>query len=82
MTDAELELTLLDDLLLRRATEGLDAADETRAARAARRDHPEVDEYRYERAAAAVLLASLPGIEPMPASVKRRLAARWRGPAG
>jgi len=81
MTDRRARVKILDELLLRRATEGLDAADDA-ALRALLAAHPEVDEYRYERAAAAVLLASLPGIEPMPASVRARLAARRRGPAG
>ena len=71
----------LDELLLRRATEGLDAADETLLA-ALLAASPGVDEYRFERAAAAVLLASLTELEPMPASVKQRLEQRWRGGPG
>jgi hypothetical protein len=81
MTERSDSLARLDELLLERATGGLDAAEEA-ALRALLAAHPEVDEYRYERAAAAVLLASLTAIEPMPASVKRKLAARWRGPRG
>jgi hypothetical protein len=69
----------LDELLLRRATEGLEPAEEAQLATLLAA-HPEVDEYRYERAAAAVLLASLTELEPMPSSVKHNLARRWRGP--
>jgi hypothetical protein len=76
MTERSESLRALDELLLRRATEGLDARDEA-ALDALLAAHPNVDEYRYERAAAAVLLASLPAIEPMPASLKRKLAGRW-----
>jgi hypothetical protein len=77
MSDFNASLARLDELLLRRATEGLDAAAaaELRALLAA---HPDADEDRYERAAAAVLLASLGEIEPMPASVKQNLARRWQ----
>ena len=78
MTDRATSLARLDELLLKRATEGLDGADEA-ALRALLAAHPEVDEYEYERAAAAVLLASLTDIEPMPASVRAKLATRWRG---
>jgi hypothetical protein len=76
MTDRSKNLSRIHSLLLRRATEGLDAVDEI-ALRALLAAHPEVDEYQYERAAAAVLLASLEVIDPMPADVKRRLAGRW-----
>ena len=74
------DLDRLDDLLLRRATEGLDDEDEAEL-RALLAKHPEADEYRYERAAAAVLLASLTELEPMPAAVKDKLAQRWSKPA-
>lgn len=79
MSDVERTAARLDELLLTRATEGLEAADETELA-ALLATHPEADEDRYERAAAAVLLASLTEIEPMPASVKRKLAQRWHKP--
>ena len=78
MTDRKRSLAALDELLLRRATEGLDVAEQARL-RELTAAFPEADEDRYERAAAAVLLASLRDIEPMPASVKRKLAEQWRG---
>jgi hypothetical protein len=78
MTESKRSARRLDDLLLKQAIEGLDAAEQT-ALRALLAEHTEVDEHRYERAAAAVLLASLPEITPMPAGVQRRLAGRWRG---
>jgi hypothetical protein len=77
MAERDQSAALLDELLLRRATEELSADEET-ALRALLEAHPEADEYRYERAAAAVLLASLQTIEPMPAMLQRRLAAKWR----
>lgn len=80
MTERSASSARLDELLLRRATEAL-AADEDAELASLLAAHPEVDEYRYERAAAAVLLASLTAIEPMPASLKRKLAHRWRGRA-
>jgi hypothetical protein len=64
----------LDELLLRRATEGLSRAEEARldALLAA---HADVDDLGYDMAAAAVLLAALTATEPMPEHVKRRIAA-------
>jgi hypothetical protein len=62
----------LDDLLLTRATQGLDAGEaqelERLLAAAA-----EVDEGSYERAAAAVCLAVLGGRSGLPSSVRARL---------
>ena len=78
MTDRKRSLAALDELLLRRATEGLDVAGQARL-RELLAAFPEADEDRYDRAAAAVLLASLTDIEPMPASVKRKVAEQWRG---
>lgn len=80
MSDGRATLARLDELLLRRATEGLDEPDSTEL-RALLAAHPDTDEDRYERAAAAVLLASLTEIEPMPAVVKQNLARRWRSGA-
>jgi hypothetical protein len=74
MTERSATLNALDELLLRRATEGLSRGEEVRldALLAA---HPDVDDFGYEMAAAAVLLESLTVIEPMPAHVKQRIAA-------
>ena len=77
MAERDQSAVRLDELLLRRATEQLSAEDEA-ALRALLEAHPDADEYRYERAAAAVLLASLRTIEPMPAALQHRLAAQWR----
>ena len=77
MSDEAAGLARLDELLLRRATEGLDDADQTELG-ALLSAYPDADVDRYERAAAAVLLASLTEIEPMPAGVKHNLARRWR----
>jgi hypothetical protein len=62
----------LDELLLARATEGLDAGEEQELARllAAERN---VDAGGYERAAAAVCLAVLGGRGRLPAALRARL---------
>ena len=62
----------LDELLLARATEGLDAVEEQELARllTAERD---VDAGAYERAAAAVCLAVLGGRAKLPAALRARL---------
>jgi hypothetical protein len=62
----------LDDLLLARATEGLDAAEAQELGRllAAERD---VDTDRYDRAAAAVCLAVLGRGCALPSGVRARL---------
>lgn len=71
----------LDELLLARAIEGLDAAEERELAGllAAERD---VDAEVYERAAAAVCLAVLGGGERMPAALRARLDQGARAFAG
>ena len=62
----------LDELLLARATEGLDAADDRELARllAARTD---IDAGAYERAAAAVCLAVLGPGAKLPTALRARL---------
>jgi hypothetical protein len=70
-------MAVLDELLLRRATEGLSRVetarlDELLAA------HPDVDDFGYDLAAAAVLLGALSQTEPMPEHVKQRIAAGAR----
>lgn len=72
----------LDELLLARATEGLNAHERAELDELLVR-HPEVDANAYERAAAAVCLAALGRGGGLPESLRRRLetsAARlaWR----
>jgi hypothetical protein len=62
----------LDDLLLARATEGLDAAEEQELARLLTTER-DVDAGAYERAAAAVCLAVLGGRGELPAALRARL---------
>jgi hypothetical protein len=70
----------LDELLVARATEGLDA-DEQRELAALLAAHPDVDAESYERVAAAVHLAVLGAeAEAMPRALRERLessAARY-----
>jgi hypothetical protein len=61
----------LDELLLTRATEGLDAAESAELERLLAA-HPHTDEFAYDRAAAAVCLAVFGGAE-MPRGLKARL---------
>jgi hypothetical protein len=75
MAERSEALHRLDDLLLSRATEGLGVEEEA-ALRELLAAHPDVDEHAYDRAAAAVWLAALTHIDPMPESVKRAVAAR------
>jgi hypothetical protein len=62
----------LDDLLLARATEGLNAAEEQELARLLTLDR-DVDAGAYEHAAAAVCLAVLGGRGELPAALRARL---------
>jgi hypothetical protein len=62
----------LDDLLLARATQGLDAAEEQELERLLAAEH-DVDAGAYERAAAAVCLAVLGGRGELPAALRARL---------
>jgi hypothetical protein len=64
--------TRLDDLLLARATEGLDAEDAAELARLLAAE-PAADDGGYERAAAAICLAALRNPESMPGRVRARL---------
>ena len=70
----------LDDLLLARATEGLDAAEEQELARLLAAEH-DVDAGAYERAAAAVCLAVLGGRGALPAALRARLERSARAVA-
>jgi hypothetical protein len=62
----------LDDLLLARATQGLDAAETQELARLLAAQ-PDADDGSYERAAAAVCLAVLGGESALPGSLRERL---------
>jgi hypothetical protein len=62
----------LDELLLARATQGLDAAEEQELERLLAADG-DVDAGAYERAAAAVCLAVLGGRGELPAALRARL---------
>lgn len=62
----------LDDLLLERAAAGLDAPQLAQLERLLGA-HPDIDSDVYERAAAAVVLASLDTSEPLPASLREKL---------
>jgi hypothetical protein len=75
MTEPKESLRRLDDLLLSRAVEGL-RVDEEAALRELLTQHPDADEHVYDRAAAAVWLATLTHVDPMPERVKRVVAAR------
>jgi len=63
----------LDELLVARATEGLNAAQQRELVRLLAR-HPEVDAESYERAAAAVCLAALGALRAMPGALRERVA--------
>jgi hypothetical protein len=67
----------LDELLLLRATEGLDAADERELERLLAEERG-VDAGGYERAAAAVCLAVLGGGGAMPPALRARLERQAR----
>ena len=69
---ASAERKRLDELLLARATEGLDAAEEQEVARLLT-TQSNVDAGAYERAAAAVCLAVLGGRGELPAALRARL---------
>jgi hypothetical protein len=69
---ASAERKRLDELLLARATEGLDAAEEQELARLLTMER-DVDAGAYERAAAAVCLAVLGGRGELPAALRARL---------
>ena len=69
---ASAERKRLDELLLARATEGLDAAEEQELARLLTAES-NVDAGAYERAAAAVCLAVLGGRGELPAALRARL---------
>jgi hypothetical protein len=62
----------LDDLLLARATQGLDAAEARELARLLA-VAPEVDDGSYERAAAALCLAVLADRGALPGTLRARL---------
>jgi hypothetical protein len=62
----------LDDLLLARATQGLDAA-ETQELERLLAAEPEADDGVYERAAAAVCLAVVGGRGALPSNLRARL---------
>ena len=61
-----------DALLLDRATEGLDGLAEQELAALLERD-PKLDHEGYDAAAAALALAMIEDVEPMPASLRQRL---------
>jgi hypothetical protein len=67
----------LDDLLLARATEGLDAAAEAELARLLAAA-PEADARGYERAVAAVCLASLGAGASLPVGLRARIERACR----
>ena len=67
----------LDELLLVRAIEGLDAAEEQELARLLAAER-EVDAGAYERAAAAVCLAVLGRPRGLPAALRARLERNAR----
>lgn len=62
----------LDDLLLARATEGLDAAEAQELERLLAAERA-VDTDRYDRAAAAVCIAMFGGRTALPSGVRARL---------
>jgi hypothetical protein len=62
----------LDDLLLARATQGLDAAEAQELARLLAAE-PDADDGSYERAAAAVCLGVLGGRGALPGTLRARL---------
>lgn len=68
-------LRRIDELLLARATEGLSDADARELARLLVA-HPDVDAAEYERAAAAVSLASLAELPAMPKHLRAALDRR------
>ena len=73
MTSRKQRRAELDDLLVRAVTEPLDPAESLRLDELLK-EFPDVDATGYERAAAAILLASLTE-EPMPESLKQRILA-------
>jgi hypothetical protein len=75
MTERDFRRELLDDLLVQRATEALDAESEA-LLRELLALFPEVEPDAYELAAAAVWLAACPAVDAMPESVRERIVAR------
>jgi hypothetical protein len=63
-----------DELLVQRVTEGLDPA-ETAELEQLLGQHPDLDGEALERAAAAISIAALRNIEPMPAALRARIMA-------
>jgi hypothetical protein len=68
------ELDRLEELLAQRATEGLDEAASAELNRLLER-HPDVDAEQHERAAAAIHVANLGRLEPLPEHVRRSVLA-------
>jgi len=62
----------LDELLLARATGSAGAVELEELARLLA-EHPDIDDDAYERAAAAICLATLDTAEPMPPSLRDKL---------
>jgi hypothetical protein len=62
----------LDELLLARATGSASAVELEELARLLAA-HPDIDEDAYDRAAAAICLATLDTAEPMPPSLRSKL---------
>jgi hypothetical protein len=70
---------LLEDLLVRRATEPLDATATTSIA-SLQPEFPEVDVESFDRAAAAIWLAAAAPRQPMPAALRDRILSSATGP--
>jgi hypothetical protein len=77
MTERNLRREMLEDLLVQRATEALDAAAETELATLLA-EFPGTDALAYERAAAAVWLAAGPVRAAMPKALEERILAGAR----
>jgi hypothetical protein len=84
MTERDREIKRLDleDLLLKAVVEPLDAQEQAYLAELEAK-FPEVDANVFERTAAAVMLAALAPVEPIPEKLKDEiLAAALSGAAG
>lgn len=69
-----IETARLEELLAQRAVEGLAAGEEAELA-ALLAKHPDYDAEGFDRAAAAIALAALRVVEPLPAHLRERLEA-------